>query len=384
MTDTLHISNQTQSPIAPEAKVLPSFFKSRAIEITLVVIGLLLAAGAAVVYFQGVGAVTTLSLAIGSAAFFLGGIITLAIRICKRLATEQLPSAPLEEEKVDAPLEVEKVEVIEIPERVISPLECYQRELLKNPDNSEALLQFSQELAKSVDGLNSEPLIREKIRAFIKFFDFELIQKINDEVTKDRSVPFQLLLYLGFYRAGQKELLIKRSNSCLMQIRRHMEAGEYLGTAIDNGDCFYESLAQGLTQVLGIKVTKKELRQHVYTYVKEYRGEEWLETALRGADPDYPEAVQWTFEECIQFNQANPTKAQKRPVWGVDEIDLRLLSDIYEVRFIAIDAQWNDEGRKILPSPAREIESHSGRTYEKVVKIAYTERHCFPILKTSP
>lgn len=341
----------------------PSLFQCRATEITLIVVGLLLSAGAAIAYFQCVGTIATVALAIGSSACILGGIITIALHACKRPISLPSESASIAKEDKVVPV---------ISKGKISPLERYQRQLLIKPSNGAAMVVFSIELMKIVGQLNDEDQIRAKIRPYIKFFDFSLIAKIEAEVTKNRSAPPMLILYLGRYKEDTRDLLIKRSNSSLQEIKRHIGAGEYLGTTSDNGDCFYEAVAQGLTQVCSEKVTKKELRQEVFTYVQKHKTDEWLTMALKNADSDYAEAVQWTSEEC-EVNK-------RSPVWGVDEIDLRILSDQYQVRFICNDAQWDDVSDDLLTSEPREIESLSGNRYERVVKIAYSEHHCIPIL----
>jgi hypothetical protein len=121
------------------------------------------------------------------------------------------------------------------------------------------------------------------------------------------------------------------------------------GEAEENGDCFFDSVAQQLQGLLGRALTKRDIRKAVYEHLKNVNEDANTEAANRyrkliSDDSEYQEI-------CEDVAICSGDHPQKAPVWGNHAI-AHMIADIYGVEIhvyasemISIDAEDTHEGK---------------------------------------
>jgi hypothetical protein len=124
--------------------------------------------------------------------------------------------------------------------------------------------------------------------------------------------------------------------ACLRKTR------EKLGTAVDNGDCYYDALRQGLSLALGRAVTVKELRMIVKTEVTRLDAADstgnWVYKVLKKRDdPD-----DYDYYELLQ--SVDKTHAElDPPLWGRPEVDGKIIAEHFKVKIRFCEANALDD-----------------------------------------
>ena len=121
---------------------------------------------------------------------------------------------------------------------------------------------------------------------------------------------------------------------------------EYLGNAIDNGDCFYHALSQALEQI-GVHKTAKELRMNISNCLQDpnYRKSFKLhmERDQRGLESfeKYQKYVGYTNDELTQLRVRDPD-APVGPYWGDPSREGLLLCQVYNFNLRIISAGFRE------------------------------------------
>jgi len=88
-----------------------------------------------------------------------------------------------------------------------------------------------------------------------------------------------------------------------------------LGQAVDNGDCFYHSVAQLLSQRLKKEISTKDVRTSISEYVQQLEEEEgpnnWIARKKKDEYGVYKELVQYTYDELLEKNRERDVQKRK-------------------------------------------------------------------------
>lgn len=125
-------------------------------------------------------------------------------------------------------------------------------------------------------------------------------------------------------------------------IQNMLLPNQYLGEAINNGDCFYDALAQALEQI-GVKKTLKELRMNISNCLQDSKYQKSFKLHIEG-DPtgvesfdQYQKYVGYTNDELTQLRVRDPD-APTGPYWGNPLREGLLLCKIYQFNLRIISA----------------------------------------------
>lgn len=104
----------------------------------------------------------------------------------------------------------------------------------------------------------------------------------------------------------------------------------------DNGDCFYEAYAQGLSAALDQEVTGKELRRVVKAYADKYPENSWINTS----HSDKQHLIDW--KQQVEDDYTSATRKGSVPFWGAPELDGLILSRHFGVNMVVLGEEYND------------------------------------------
>jgi hypothetical protein len=207
----------------------------------------------------------------------------------------------------------------------------------------------------------------------------ELALKQNDfSISSDKILN-------GVAKINQK-LVSKRTLNCLKKLDIHLRSfGKIYGTAIDNGDCFFDAYAKGLQVYLKRAVTIKELRQKVADYVHTLEAEEnnWIKKMIQKeyiALDNYEvfkERVGFTCEEVLQ-------KKWPAPIWGQQQREGVILCHIYKVNLKIYEVGYLDEDPSKMDHWDNFWESEpciypSNEKYNHTIEMAIYPGHFLPV-----
>lgn len=177
-----------------------------------------------------------------------------------------------------------------------------------------------------------------------------------------------------------------RTYRCLKILEGKLDAvGKTHGKAIDNGDCFWDAYAQGLSKILKRPVTIKELRQQVSKEVKRLdqgpAEANWVKEILKGDFMDtyeqYRDTVEYTCDEILK------DKHSFYPVWGKESRDGKILSQLYKVNLKVYTIGCMDEAGNMDDEENfyfGEDEIPSKLPYSETVEIALYPGHFVPVV----
>jgi hypothetical protein len=136
-----------------------------------------------------------------------------------------------------------------------------------------------------------------------------------------------------------------RKEQCEMLIRELLTPHQELGAAINNGDCFYDAIAQ-LLQIIGINATVESLRKDISAALTDPR---WVEHLRKKVEQD-PRGI-GSFEEYSKQVVYTPTKQgeteHKDPIWGDPSREGVILCEKYKFNLRILKAgvmEGNIEG----------------------------------------
>lgn len=171
------------------------------------------------------------------------------------------------------------------------------------------------------------------------------------------------------------KLISLRTTKCLEKLAEDMEAlGKVLGKAVDNGDCFWDAFAQGLTRV-GHKVTIKELREKVSEEVKNLdQGPDeknWVKKLIK--EKKDTSVTYESYRDHVAFDHKDYlSHGLTSPIWGQEARDGVILCRLYKVNLKVHSVGVTDERPEEL------------KKKENGENIFFTDDHCYPKGETYP
>ncbi|MBP7074494.1 MAG: hypothetical protein KBA81_03825 [Rhabdochlamydiaceae bacterium] len=157
-------------------------------------------------------------------------------------------------------------------------------------------------------------------------------------------------------------------------IQSMLSPNEYLGEAIDNGDCFYHALSNALEQI-GVHKTPKELRMNISSCLQDSNHQltfkHHIEQDSRGVESfeKYQKYVGYTNEELTQLRFID-LDAPTGPYWGDPSREGLLLCQMYGFNLRIISAGFQEN----------KVENDPG--YKKWVQAKEEAPEGAPILQT--
>lgn len=179
-----------------------------------------------------------------------------------------------------------------------------------------------------------------------------------------------------------------RTIKCLKRLDVELESlGKACGKAIDNGDCFWDSFAKGLSAILGREVTIKELREQVSQEVQRLdQGPEednwvkkFMETDLMDVYEDYRDQVAFTCDEILE-------KGKGSPVWGTEKRDGVILCHLYKVNLKVYSVGCMDDHPSQMENEdnfyfGEDDEYPQRQPYDRTIEIALYPGHFMPVFQ---
>lgn len=205
----------------------------------------------------------------------------------------------------------------------------------KQQNETEARVVEKSRLKRSSSTLENEKRKNEKIeeedlegfgfideKGFSDFFEDEEVETcVKSKIGKGKLIELD------------GKLVSMRTFKCMQKLKKELEPlRKTYGNAIDNGDCFWDAFAQGLSKVLGKKFTIKELRQNVSDEIEKMdkgpEQENWVKKSMQADVMDtyqaYRDNVAFTCEELLEKNSS-------AIVWGQEARDGLILCHRYQV-----------------------------------------------------
>lgn len=205
--------------------------------------------------------------------------------------------------------------------------------------------------------------------------DFE-----EDAVKTASQNPIQQLVF-----TINGKLVSLRTLKCLRRLEIELEQlGKVYGTAIDNGDCFWDAFAQGLSYILGKKVTIKELREKVSEEIQRFDKcpdeENWVKKMMVHDPMDtyegYRDQVMLTCGEILE-------KGMGAPVWGQEKRDGVILCHLFKVNLKVFSVGCIDEHPSKMEDHdnfyTSEDDYPKDQPYSRTVEISLYPDHFLPV-----
>lgn len=185
---------------------------------------------------------------------------------------------------------------------------------------------------------------------------------------------------------GGKEVSY-RTFRCLEILEKNLDpVGKIYGSAIDNGDCFWDAFAKKLSIILKKTITIKELRQKVSEEIHRLdQGpdeENWVRQIMHGdlmdSYEDYRDRVAFTCEEIFT------NKLKFFPIWGQEKRDGVILCHLYKVNLRVYSIGCMDEDLNQMGEDDNfyigEDEFPSSKLpYAQTIEIALYPGHFIPV-----
>lgn len=214
-------------------------------------------------------------------------------------------------------------------------------------------------------------------------------EDISDEIKSKKPASAKEKYYINGKECSLRTL------KCVEKLEEFLSAlGKEHGTAIDNGDCFWDSFAKSLGRLLGREVTIQELRERVSHEVKKLdQGPDeanWVKHMIqkdRYAPDTYEDYRDRVGLDCAEIL----ARGLPAPIWGQESRDGAILCRFYQVNLIVYtvgyydddiskaadkDNYWTceDEGQKYP----------SGESYPHNIEIALYPGHFVPVRNKDP
>lgn len=217
----------------------------------------------------------------------------------------------------------------------------------------------------------------------------EMLEKSNESSsstrTDDNKVDDNGDKYV--IKIGDK-LVSRRTLNCLKKLESVLAPlGKTYKSAVDNGDCFFDSFAQGLSVILKRKVTVKELRQKVSDYIIQLdRGpvdKNWVKDFFKkefcAVDnyETYIKRIGYTHQETLD----NDWPA---PIWGELRREGVILCRLYKVNLKVYEVGYTDEDINKMNDLDNYWDSDpslypKNEKYDQTIEMALYPGHFMPI-----
>lgn len=321
------------------------------------------------------------------------------------------PTGARLEEGKQLPLDVEKLRgAVDQPSKQIDsqkdtqiqtlPVEPSEKSLPKPDPEKESVPDDFQSSERSSEEIDEEdevgddeefPGVEDDVDLddYFASMDEDDFEEDSDEEIKPKK-PLPLAATKKYYLENGKECSL-RTFKCIEKIEADLKAlDKEHGTAIDNGDCFWDSFAQGLSRLLKREVTIKELREKVSAEVKRLdQGPveaNWVkkmigkEFAAADTYEDYRDRVAFDCADILE-------KKLSAPVWGQEARDGVILCRIYQVNLIVYTAGCLDEDLSKMEDKGNfysgDPKYPRGENYPNTVEMALYPGHFMPVWNIS-
>lgn len=187
------------------------------------------------------------------------------------------------------------------------------------------------------------------------------------------------------YLIGGKEYSL-RSFKCIEKLNAELKSlGKIAGTAIDNGDCFWDSFAQGLNRLLERKVTIKELREIVSKEVKRLNqgpeNENWVKRMIDKEVRRAESYEEYLVRVVLDGNEASEMRFP--PVWGQEARDGVILCRHFQVNLEThLSGCYDDHPSKMEDQDNFFIGSQNypyGEKFSSKIEMAIYPGHFVPV-----
>lgn len=172
----------------------------------------------------------------------------------------------------------------------------------------------------------------------------------------------------------KKTLTVKeiRVEKFLKLIEKKLSDTQYLGKAIDNGDCFYDALSQTLKHI-GIDVPPKQMRLDIAKALENSNTATMIEKNISnnflGIDSfdNYKKYVRYTHEELANLKKMD-SKAPDAPYWGSADREGVILCELYKFKIRVLSAGFlesiisNDKKYTTYSDNKSKFEEHEDKT----------------------
>ncbi|GFS67295.1 uncharacterized protein NPIL_608511 [Nephila pilipes] len=175
--------------------------------------------------------------------------------------------------------------------------------------------------------------------------DSQSILKKSDFVTRNPISIFSLIKN-GKNKEGKKKL-----NQLLKTLRKKLPEGFKIGAAVGEGDCFFDSVAQGLNELknkalitdskgFSVKSLRENCKQ--YAQVNQSKKGSWLGNALKGEGDKFSEYIphiEFTAEDIENASSGSEIKILKleNAIWGRPEVEGKMICKMYSVKIRIIE-----------------------------------------------
>jgi hypothetical protein len=123
---------------------------------------------------------------------------------------------------------------------------------------------------------------------------------------------------------------------CANKIRENLQSTEQLGTAVDNGDCFYDAIAQLLRQK-GIAVSVKDLREVVGISLAEPRWQSHIEAEIKKDPRGLGDFKEYSLLVLYDHSRIEGS-GFPAPIWGHPSREGVILCDKYKFKLRVLKA----------------------------------------------
>ncbi|BBI17397.1 hypothetical protein [Neochlamydia sp. S13] len=177
----------------------------------------------------------------------------------------------------------------------------------------------------------------------------------------------------------------KRSikDRCLERLKGDLAAiNKEYGTAIDDGDCFFDAFAQALNKKLNGNLTLTDLRRKVSEYVNTLPSQDnWIKNSL---EEEYGNIDSYeSYVKGVKYNSSEAEKHGGYPIWGKSEIEGVILCHLYQVNLKVYEV--GDGGDGVDGLWVAELEYPLSTPYDTTVELALYPGHFLPVYdKKSP
>ncbi|WP_265032327.1 CCDC174 family protein [Wolbachia endosymbiont (group B) of Apotomis turbidana] len=160
----------------------------------------------------------------------------------------------------------------------------------------------------------------------------------SDGGARESCVTREPISIFSQIKKAENEERKEELNRLLEALRKKLPEGFKIGAAVGEGDCFFDSLAQGLNELkdqglitsskgFSVKFLRESCKQYVQQVNQSKKGS-WLDNALKGEDGKLCEYI-----SRIEFTAENIENA----IWGRSEIEGKMICEKYSVKIRVIE-----------------------------------------------
>jgi hypothetical protein len=236
---------------------------------------------------------------------------------------------------------------------------------------------------ESLEGYDPEEDLLEFDEEGSEFDDFDVDEYLSNIDDASGSSEIKVKPKVKCYIGGKEKSY--RTFRCLQILEKHLDSlGKVFGTAIDNGDCFWDAFAQRLSIILNKPVTVKELRQQVSDEVHRLdKGPEEKNWVKKLMTSDIMDTYQQYLEQvAITCDEIMSQGLKFYPVWGQEKRDGLILCHLYKVNLRVYGVACADEIDKLEDDECFCLYSEDfpdTLPYKHTVEIALYPGHFIPV-----